>query len=153
PRSLEGRPRGAHRHLVRGTDREGRERERRGRPRRRRAPLAHLGRGFLRLAQPLGVAEHALPRGLRIQLGHFRLERLEALHAFPPPAASPRICFTVSALMDVSLTAWNATSRFSAPISSRTLPTSACATVSSTPGSNRAPRSSALRRRIATRVS
>src|SRR6266550_3548840 len=58
----------------------------------------------------------------------------------PSPAASPRICFTVSALMDVSLTAWNATSRFSAPISSRTLATSACATVSSTPGSNRDPR-------------
>jgi len=48
----------------------------------------------------------------------------------------------VSALIFVSFTAWNATSRFSAPISSRTLPTSACATVSSTPGSNRAPRSS-----------
>jgi hypothetical protein len=66
---------------------------------------------------------------------------------------SPRICFAVSALIFVSFTAWNATSRFRAPISSRTLPTSACATVSSTPGSNRAPRSSALRRRIATRVS
>src|SRR5437867_1224284 len=35
----------------------------------------------------------------------------------PSPAASPRICFTVSALMDVSLTGWNATRRFSAPLS------------------------------------
>src|SRR5439155_22067810 len=34
----------------------------------------------LRLAQPLGVAEHALARSLRIQLGHLRLERLEPLH-------------------------------------------------------------------------
>src|SRR5205814_3301908 len=66
----------------RRADGEGRERERRGRPRRRRAPLAHLGRGFLRLAQPLGITEPALPRGLRIPLGHFRLERLEALHVF-----------------------------------------------------------------------
>ena len=70
-----------------------------------------------------------------------------------PSLARPRIRFTVSALMDVSFTAWNATRRFSAPISSRTLPTSACATASSTPGSNRAPRSSDLRRKIATRVS
>ena len=68
-------------------------------------------------------------------------------------ASSPRIRLTVSALIEVSWTAWNATSRFNAPINSRTLPSSACATVSSTPGSNRAPRSSAFRRRIATRVS
>src|SRR2546429_9287037 len=83
PRSLEGRPRGAHRHLIRRTDREGRERERRGRPGRRRAPLAHLGPAFLRPPQPPGTPEPPFSPALRTPLGPLPPERLE------PPPGSP----------------------------------------------------------------
>ena len=49
-------------------------------------------------------------------------------------AAAPSSCFAASALIGWSFTAWNATSRLSAPISSRTLANSRPATVSRTPG-------------------
>ena len=62
------------------------------------------------------------------------------------PRASPGVSGS-------SLTAWSAISLLSAPSSSRTLSISSSATASSTPAPNTAFRSSARRRRMATRVS
>jgi len=95
PRPLEGRARGAHRHLVRRADGEGRERKCRGRPRRRRGALSDLGPP---LPPPRSAARGRgtrLARGLRIQVRHLRLQRLEPLHVLgetrrslrPPPRA------------------------------------------------------------------
>src|SRR5207245_650408 len=159
----------AHRHLVGRPHGVPAQRESTGRPGRRGHAPAHLGGRLLRLRQTLGIAKHALappppppPPAPPPPCPPPPPPPPSPPPPTPPPPTlapaaavtdAPSSCFAAAALMGWSFTAWNATSRLSAPISSRTLANSSPATVSSTPGWNRAPRSSALRRRIATRVS